>query len=90
MTKGRGRYISDRVSLWCHMPGLHRSGMEPGKEQQHSLLSRKEHLLPEVLSTRKQEGQVLTAQPAVLPGPPCIDTNTIYQLYAAQVSGLSV
>lgn len=86
MTEGRGRYVSDRVSLWCHMPGLHRSG----KEQQHSLLSTKERLLPEALSTRKQEGQVLTAQPAVLPGPPCIDTNTIYQLYAAQVSGLSV
>lgn len=52
-------------------------GMEAGEKQHHSLLRRKQRLLPEALSTRKLQGQDLTAQPEVLLGPPCINDSTI-------------
>lgn len=70
-------FPSDRVSLQCHMPGLHKMGDGTWQQTAATLLGRKQHLLPEALLTSKLQGQALTAQPAVLLGPPCIKNNII-------------
>lgn len=85
---GRGqRYPRDRVPSGATSQACTEVGMEPGKEQQHSLLRKNQHLLPEALSTRKLQGQVLTPQPTVLLGPACINNNTIsFVLHKSQAT----
>lgn len=82
----RGQWCpGDRVSLQCHMPGLHRTGDRTWQGTAATLLRRKQHQLSKALLTGKLQGQALPAQPAVFLGPPCIKNYIIgFMLHNSQ------
>lgn len=84
MTEGSGTLVIESPSgAICQ--ACTEVGMEAGDEQQHSLLRRKQRLLPEALLTRKLQGQDLTAQPEVPLRPPSINNSTaIFMLHKSQ------